>query len=285
MKNPQDVVAWLRRIGRDAVLIEHDERPVPLEEVDLRSLPDSHFVQIEKFLAAHDRQSAARGSRADPRLRAAPQRERRNGAGDRKRSAGARSAAAFAAQEALAGKRLAKLLRNRVAYHHSGLSYAVRAGLIEPLAKAGQLNVVVATMGLAAGINFSMRSVLITDTRYMAGNFERQVQPDELLQMFGRAGRRGLDETGYVLFARIVPRLSDAQAASAEARHTSRLAKPDQRHARRGRSAASKPFAAAVRAEPLAFQRRRRCRSARSIRSPPGRGLRLLGGCGTGAIR
>ncbi len=65
-----------------------------------------------------------------------------------------------AAQEALAGKRLAKLLRSRVAYHHSGLSYAVRAGLIEPLAKAGQLNVVVATMGLAAGINFSMRSVL-----------------------------------------------------------------------------------------------------------------------------
>ena len=106
-----------------------------------------------------------------------------------------------AAQEALAGKRLAKFLRNRVAYHHSGLSYAVRAGLIEPLAKAGQLNVVVATMGLAAGINFSMRSVLVTDTRYMAGNFERHVQPDELLQMFGRAGRRGLDEIGYVLAA------------------------------------------------------------------------------------
>ena len=37
--------------------------------------------------------------------------------------------------------------------------------------------------------------------RYMAGNFERHVQPDELLQMFGRAGRRGLDETGYVLAA------------------------------------------------------------------------------------
>jgi hypothetical protein len=103
-------------------------------------------------------------------------------------------------------------LRSRVAYHHSGLSYAVRAGLIEPLAKAGQLNVVVATMGLAAGINFSMRSVLITDTRYMAGNFERHVQPDELLQMFGRAGRRGLDEIGYVLMLPDVPRLGDARA-------------------------------------------------------------------------
>src|SRR4029077_15239334 len=28
--NPQDVVAWLRRIGREAVLISHDVRPVPL---------------------------------------------------------------------------------------------------------------------------------------------------------------------------------------------------------------------------------------------------------------
>jgi hypothetical protein len=116
-----------------------------------------------------------------------------------------------AEQEALAGKRLAKLLRNRVAYHHSGLSYAARAGLIEPLAKAGQLNVVVATMGLAAGINFSMRSVLITDTRYKAGNFERHVEPDELLQMFGRAGRRGLDEIGYVLMLPDIPRLGDAR--------------------------------------------------------------------------
>src|SRR5204863_458951 len=105
------------------------------------------------------------------------------------------------------GKKLAKLLRSRVAYHHSGLSYAVRAGLIEPLAKAGQLNVVVATMGLAAGINFSMRSVLITDTRYKAGNFERHVEQDELLQMFGRAGRRGLDDDVYVLMLPDIPRL------------------------------------------------------------------------------
>src|ERR687888_1483580 len=33
--NPQDVVAWLQRIGRNAVLIEHRERPVPLEEAGL----------------------------------------------------------------------------------------------------------------------------------------------------------------------------------------------------------------------------------------------------------
>src|SRR6185436_20238687 len=43
--NPQDVVAWLQRIGRDAVLIEHRTRPVPLEETDLGNLSDSQFVQ------------------------------------------------------------------------------------------------------------------------------------------------------------------------------------------------------------------------------------------------
>jgi superfamily II DNA/RNA helicase len=211
VKNPADVVAWFQRIGRDPVLISHAERPVPLEQIDLHALPDSQFVQSKSFWP----RMIGKALRADlaPVLVFAP---RRNASEEMAQAIS--SAVSLrdpltlsAEQEALAGKRLSKLLRNRVAYHHSGLSYAVRAGLIEPLAKAGQLNVVVATMGLAAGINFSMRSVLITDTRYMAGNFERHVQPDELLQMFGRAGRRGLDEIGYVLMLPEIPRLSDAR--------------------------------------------------------------------------
>ncbi|MBA2623272.1 MAG: DEAD/DEAH box helicase [Chthoniobacterales bacterium] len=218
--NPQDIVAWLQRIGRDAVLISHQERPVPLEQVDLRNLSDSQFVQT-KNIASGFRSSAfwprmiGRALRADlaPVLVFAPRRHASEELAQAMASAMVirDPLPLSAAQEALAGKRLSKLLRNRVAYHHSGLSYAVRAGLIEPLAKAGQLNVVVATMGLAAGINFSMRSVLITGTTYKAGNFERQVQPDELLQMFGRAGRRGLDETGYVLIVPDIPRLGDAR--------------------------------------------------------------------------
>jgi hypothetical protein len=34
------MVAWLQRIGRKARLISHNERPVPLEEIDLPGLPD-----------------------------------------------------------------------------------------------------------------------------------------------------------------------------------------------------------------------------------------------------
>jgi superfamily II RNA helicase len=196
--NPQDLVAWFKRIGRDAVLISHAERPVPLEEVDIGILPNRAPASIRSWWP----RVIANALKAElgPILMFAP---RRNAAED----LATQLAAALPnfdplkltpEQEALAGSRLAKLLKARVAFHHSGLSYAQRAGLVEPLAKRGELRVVVATMGLAAGINFSMRSVAITGTRYMAGNFERTVQPDELLQMFGRAGRRGLDERWFL---------------------------------------------------------------------------------------
>src|SRR5690348_2909461 len=243
--NPRDVVAWLQRIGRDAVLIEHRERPIPLEEADLFGLPDSQFVKSNNFWA----RMVGRAIRAElsPVLIFAP-----------RRAAAEQIAKAIAsavpvreplrltpAQEAAAGKALAKLLRNRVAYHHSGLSYAARAGVVEVLAKSGQLNAVVATMGLAAGINFSMRSVVVTDRRYFASNFEHQVEADELLQMFGRAGRRGLDDLGYALYTQDLPRLSDARP-----RQLKRAAQVDWpslisvMHAAKERG--DQPFAAAV---------------------------------------
>src|SRR5207237_10458229 len=114
--------------------------------------------------------------------------------------------------EGTAGIRTTELVRQRSADLRRGRSDASRAGVVESLAKAGQLNVVVATRGLAAVINFSMLSVIVTDRRYFAGNFERQVEADELLQMFGRAGRRGLDEIGHALYTNDLPRLSDTKA-------------------------------------------------------------------------
>src|ERR1700757_1823292 len=36
--NPQDVVKWLHRLGRTAILIRHEQRPVPLEEVHANNL-------------------------------------------------------------------------------------------------------------------------------------------------------------------------------------------------------------------------------------------------------
>ncbi len=197
--NPQDIVKWFGRLGRSGVLIRHDIRPVPLEEVHANSL--SHHVPTEirghwpRFVAK------ALAENLGPILIFAPRRH------------GAETLAAELArnlpnpnpltltleQKQLVGEHLAKMLKSRIAYHHSGLSYAARAGVIEPLAKAGQLRAVVATMGLAAGINFSLRSVSLAAATYRRDNIEHPLRPDELLQMFGRAGRRGIDEIGFVL--------------------------------------------------------------------------------------
>jgi hypothetical protein len=210
--NPQDTAAWLRRLGREVDLVAHYERPVPLEETVLETLPYQGDIRgIGNYWA----RLIAKALLADlgPILLFAP---RRQASEDLARDLAAalptdEPLALSAEQAALAGESLARLLRRRIAYHHSGLSYGARAGLIEPLAKAGQLRAVVATTGLAAGVNFSLRSVLVTETRYMVRHLEKHLLPEELLQMFGRAGRRGLDDCGHVLVAPGRPRLDDAR--------------------------------------------------------------------------
>jgi hypothetical protein len=208
--NPQDVVKWLHRLGRKAIMIRHDVRPVPLEEVHANSLsyhlPDDIRGYWSRLVAK------ALADDLGPILIFAPRRQ------------AAESMAAELArqlpnpnplllsteQKLVVGEHLSKLLKSRVTFHHSGLSYGARAGVIEPLAKAGQLRVVVATMGLAAGINFSLRSVALAGESYRRDEAEQMLKADEILQMFGRAGRRGLDETGFVLITPNELRLLDA---------------------------------------------------------------------------
>ncbi len=208
--NPQDVVKWLQRLGRSAVLIRHEERPVPLEEVHANSL--SYHVPNE--IRGYWPRLVAKALADDlgPILIFAPRRQAAEAmANDLARQLPTPNPLQLSTEQKLVvGEHLAKLLKSRVTYHHSGLSYGARAGVIEPLAKAGQLRVVVATMGLAAGINFSLRSVALAGESYRREEAEQLLKPDELLQMFGRAGRRGLDETGFVLITANELRLLDS---------------------------------------------------------------------------
>ncbi|MBK1876605.1 DEAD/DEAH box helicase [Pelagicoccus mobilis] len=211
VSNPQDMVDWLMRLGRKAQLISVKKRPVPLEEIHLDALSFNPPRTVTGFWP----RLIARALMADlgPILVFAPQRK---GAESLARQLAAalpieNPLALSSEQKRLAGGTLEKLLNKRVAYHHSGLSYQQRAGLVEPLAKAGQLRIVVSTTGLAAGVNFSMRSVLVTESQFTLGSVQQLIQPDELLQMFGRAGRRGFDEVGYALVAPDRPRLREGK--------------------------------------------------------------------------
>jgi superfamily II DNA/RNA helicase len=211
--NPPDVVKWLQRLGRQAVLIRHDKRPVPLEEVHANSL--SYHVPGE--IRGYWPRAVAKALAEDlgPILVFAPRRQAAEAmAADLARQLPNPNPLQLSAEQKLiVGEHLARLLKSRVAFHHSGLSYGARAGVIEPLAKAGQLRVVVATMGLAAGINFSLRSVALAAESYRRDQAEQLLRPDEILQMFGRAGRRGLDETGFVIVTANELRLLDARPA------------------------------------------------------------------------
>jgi superfamily II DNA/RNA helicase len=208
--NPQDVVKWLQRLGRKSVLVRHDERPVPLDEVHANSL--SYHVPSE--IRGYWPRLVAKALAEDlgPILIFAPRRQAAESmANELARQLPTPNPLQLSQEQKLVvGEHLAKLLKSRVTYHHSGLSYSARAGVIEPLAKAGQLRVVVATMGLAAGINFSLRSVALAGESYRRDEAEQLLKPDELLQMFGRAGRRGLDEAGYVLITANELRLLDS---------------------------------------------------------------------------
>lgn len=209
--NPHDLVKWLQRIGRKAELIRHEQRPVPLEEIYANNLNFHVPSEIHGYWPRLVAKALA--DDLGPVLIFAPRRQ------------AAESMAAELArqlpipnplqlsneQKLVVGEHLSRLLKSRIAYHHSGLSYGARAGVIEPLAKAGQLRVVVATMGLAAGINFSLRSVALAGESYRRDAVEQPLKADEILQMFGRAGRRGLDETGFVLVTANELRLMDGR--------------------------------------------------------------------------
>src|SRR6267142_4619358 len=211
--NPQDVVKWLTRLGRKATLIRHDLRPVPLEEIHANNLNYHIPSEIRGYWPRFVAKALAED--LGPILIFAPRRQAAEMlAADLSRQLPTPNPLQLSTEQKLiVGEHLARLLKTRVAYHHSGLSYGARAGVIEPLAKAGQLRVVVATMGLAAGINFSLRSVALAGESYRRDYVEHPLRPDEILQMFGRAGRRGIDEVGYVLVSANDIRLREAYPA------------------------------------------------------------------------
>jgi superfamily II RNA helicase len=91
-----------------------------------------------------------------------------------------------------------ELLRKGVAAHHAGLLPQVKS-LIEELFTKALVKVVFSTETLAAGINMPARSTVISSINKASDSGFRNLTASEFLQMSGRAGRRGLDENGYVI--------------------------------------------------------------------------------------
>ncbi|AZH24002.1 ATP-dependent DNA helicase [Haloplanus aerogenes] len=92
---------------------------------------------------------------------------------------------------------LAAVVAKGAAFHHAGLA-AEHRSLVEDAFRDRLLKVISATPTLAAGVNTPSRRVIVRDWRRYDGEFGGMKPLDvlEVHQMFGRAGRPGLDPYG-----------------------------------------------------------------------------------------
>uniref|UniRef100_A0A8C7SKL8 RNA helicase n=1 Tax=Oncorhynchus mykiss TaxID=8022 RepID=A0A8C7SKL8_ONCMY len=91
------------------------------------------------------------------------------------------------------------LLKRGIGIHHGGLLPILKE-TIEILFSEGLLKALFATETFAMGINMPARTVLFTNARKFDGKDFRWITSGEYIQMSGRAGRRGMDERGIVIF-------------------------------------------------------------------------------------
>lgn len=92
---------------------------------------------------------------------------------------------------------LARMLSKGVGYHHAGL-LPVLKDLVEELFEHKLVKVLYCTETFSVGVNYPVQSVCFLEQRKYDGKTTRPLSTQEYMQMAGRAGRRGIDEQGYV---------------------------------------------------------------------------------------
>ncbi len=105
-----------------------------------------------------------------------------------------------------------------IGIHHAGLLPGLKL-MVEKLFNLGHLKVLYATETFALGVNMPARTVSFLNLRKFDGFRNRYLLSNEFSQCSGRAGRRGIDEVGYVvtLIARKKNELSEYQTITTAA--------------------------------------------------------------------
>lgn len=87
-----------------------------------------------------------------------------------------------------------------IGFHHSGLQPLLKE-IVEILFSGGFIRLLFATETFAVGLNMPTKTVIFLElSKVVDGGERRLLRSDEYLQMAGRAGRRGKDISGLVLY-------------------------------------------------------------------------------------
>jgi superfamily II RNA helicase len=89
------------------------------------------------------------------------------------------------------------LIKRGIAYHHAGMLPTLKE-VIERLFTSRLIKVIFTTETFALGINMPSRSVVFDELRKYYGRYIRPLKTRDFYQMAGRAGRRGIDDEGFV---------------------------------------------------------------------------------------
>ena len=207
MENVEDVAEWLDAPADATFAFGDDYRPVELHaSVETYARGENPFADKYRRLyraidlaEPHVREDGQAlvfvASRADT-VRAAE--KARDELAERDVPVGARGDYDFHtdAQE-LRNRTLANSVVDGVGFHHAGLSKADK-DRVEAWFREGKLDVLFSTSTLAWGVNLPARCVVIRDTKLhdpLEG--EVDLNPLDVLQMLGRAGRPEYDDVGY----------------------------------------------------------------------------------------
>ncbi|KAG2449071.1 hypothetical protein HYH02_005820 [Chlamydomonas schloesseri] len=193
-RGPEPAFDWEQEFEN---LMEKDAQALR-RRVNLRRIPDMHktiklLAQREMLpaiwfiLSRRDCDSSAARAAAVPLTDA-----------DTQAAIAAEVAALRADQPEAVKEELVPALISGIASHHAGQLPGWKS-LVERLFQRGLLKLVFATGTLAAGINMPARTTVVSSLSRMTDEGPKLLPHNELLQMAGRAGRRGYDTEGNCL--------------------------------------------------------------------------------------
>ncbi|MCD5391026.1 DEAD/DEAH box helicase [candidate division NPL-UPA2 bacterium] len=98
---------------------------------------------------------------------------------------------------------MSELIKRGIAFHHAGMLPTLKE-VVERLFTSRLIKVMFTTETFALGVNMPARSVIFDELRKTYGTCFSELRVRDFYQMAGRAGRRGMDDCGFV-FSRVNP--------------------------------------------------------------------------------